>query len=61
MGAGPLGALFNGILVDQIGPQYALLTSACLMLVVMLLVGVRSSLWKLTAHTHEAARAGAPA
>jgi MFS family permease len=61
MGAGPLGALFNGILVDQIGPQYALLTSACLMLVVMLLVGLRSSLWKLTAHTHEAARAGAPA
>jgi MFS family permease len=59
MGAGPLGALFNGFLVDQIGPQFALLTSSVLMLLVMLLVGVRSSLWRLTGHAHEAARAGA--
>lgn len=48
MGAGPLGAVFNGFLVEQIGPQLALLTSSCLMLLVMVIVGVRSSLWKLT-------------
>jgi MFS family permease len=59
MGAGPLGALFNGWLVDQIGPQFALLTSAMLMLCVMLLVGARSSLWRLTAHAHEVVRPGA--
>jgi MFS family permease len=54
MGAGPLGAVFNGVLVDLIGPQMALLTSATLMLLVMVVVGAGSSLWKLTAHAHEA-------
>jgi MFS family permease len=54
MGAGPLGALFNGVLVDLIGPQMALLTSAALMLLVMVVVGAGSSLWMLTAHAHEA-------
>lgn len=61
MGAGPLGAVFNGFLVDQIGPQHALLTSSCLMLLVMLLVGLGSSMWKLTAPAQEVAPPGAPA
>jgi len=61
MGAGPLGAIFNGFLVDRIGPQYALLTSASLMLLVMLIVWGGSSLWRLTAHAHEAGRSGAAA
>jgi MFS family permease len=54
MGAGPLGALFNGVLVDLVGPQMALLTSSTLMLLVMILVGAGSSLWTLSAHAHEA-------
>jgi len=61
MGAGPLGAVFNGFLVDQIGPQHALLTSSCLMLLVMLLVGIGSSMWKLTAPAQEVAPTGVSA
>jgi MFS family permease len=62
MGAGPLGALFNGVLVQQFGPQVALLTSSLLMLLVMLLVGAGSGMWRLTAHTETvpAARAEIP-
>jgi MFS family permease len=59
MGAGPLGALFNGFLVQQFGPQVALLTSSLLMLLVMLLVGAGSRLWRLTAHVHAAPAARA--
>ena len=58
MGAGPLGALFNGVLVDLVGPQMALLTSSTLMLLVMLLVGAGSSLWTLSAHAHESRQPG---
>jgi len=61
MGAAPIGAVFNGFLVDQIGPQMALLTSAMLMLLVMLVVGVVSGLWRLRGTQPEAARGGARA
>jgi len=61
MGAGPIGAVFNGLLVELIGPQMALLTSAALMLAVMLVVAARSSLWRLSGHVTEAVRSGAKA
>jgi MFS family permease len=61
MGAGPIGAVFNGFLVNQIGPQMALLTSAMLMLLVMLVVGVVSGLWRLQGTQPEATRGGARA
>ena len=61
MGAGPIGAVFNGFLVDQIGPQMALLTSSMLMLLVMLVVGAASSLWGLQGAQPEAARGSAQA
>ncbi len=53
MGAGPLGALFNGYLVDAVGAQTALLSSSVLMLVFILLVSMRSELWRITGAVHE--------
>ena len=47
MGSGPIGALLSGYLVEQVGPQTALLICAGIMLLVMVIVGFRSSLWKL--------------
>ena len=47
MGAGPIGALLSGYLVEQIGPQMALLTSSAGMLVVIVVVGFTSGLWRL--------------
>ena len=51
MGAGPLGALGSGYLVDQFGAQSALGISATGMLGVMLVIGFRSSLWNMKAGT----------
>ncbi len=45
MGAGPLGALLSGYLVESLGPRLALLTPAGLMLLVILAVMARSPLW----------------
>lgn len=53
MGAGPLGAFLNGILVDAVGPQLALLGAAVLMLLVIVLVSMRSELWRIRGHVHE--------
>lgn len=47
MGAGPVGALFSGFLVNQVGPQTALLISSGIMFAVMLLVAATSSMWRL--------------
>ena len=53
MGAGPLGALLNGFLAAKLGAASAIAVSAACMLAVMLMVGVRSSLWRMeAAHTH---------
>ena len=48
MGAGPFGALGSGYLVDQLGAQAALGISATGMLAVVLMIGFRSSLWRMT-------------
>ena len=53
MGAGPIGALISGYLVEQIGPQMSLLVSSASMLVVIVVVGFTSGLWKLQGHTQQ--------
>lgn len=50
MGSGPVGALLNGYLVEWFGPVIALTCACVAMLAVVILIGVRSNLWKL-AHT----------
>src|SRR5690606_2016384 len=45
MGAGPIGALLNGFLVTQVGVQGALLICAGVMFSIILMVGLKSSLW----------------
>ncbi|MEZ5558158.1 MAG: MFS transporter [Pseudomonadales bacterium] len=47
MGAGPIGALLQGFLVERLGPQLALTAAGCVMLLVMATIGVFSSLWRL--------------
>ncbi|TNF84998.1 MAG: MFS transporter [Gammaproteobacteria bacterium] len=54
MGAGPVGALICGYLVELFGPQLALMTAAGCMLAVILVVWAGSSLWRLEGHTHQA-------
>jgi MFS family permease len=53
MGAGPLGALINGFLVDAVGAQTALLCASVFMLLVIVLVSVRSELWRIQGAVHE--------
>ena len=48
MGAGPVGALGSGFLVDQIGSQAALGVAGAGMASVVLVIGFRSSLWQMT-------------
>ena len=47
MGAGPLGALLSGYLVEQFGAQMALLIAASMMFVFIVLIGLQSSLWRM--------------
>ncbi len=47
MGAGPIGALLSGYLVREYGPQMALIISASIMFVFILVVGLQSSLWRM--------------
>lgn len=49
MGAGPIGALFCGFLVEQVGPQLALMIASGLMMTVIICLGLFSSLWRLDA------------
>ena len=53
MGAGPVGAVLCGYLVQMFGPQIALMVAGGSMLVVILIVGVVSNLWRLEGHTYE--------
>jgi MFS family permease len=46
-GAGPLGALLNGFLVHQVGPQSALLICAAAMFTIMVMMALTSSMWRL--------------
>ena len=48
MGAGPVGALGSGFLVDQFGPQAALGIAGAGMACAVLVIGFRSSLWTMT-------------
>ncbi|MFP6837358.1 MAG: MFS transporter [Pseudomonadales bacterium] len=50
MGAGPLGAVLNGYLVEQMGPQNTLLVTGGAMAVVVLVVGLGSRMWTLGQH-----------
>jgi predicted MFS family arabinose efflux permease len=52
MGAGPLGALGNGFLVDWVGAEMALVTTATLMLVTILIIMVSSQLWRFEGPLH---------
>ena len=62
MGAGPVGALLCGYLVEHFGPQLALLIASLGMLSVMVVVSVSSQLWRLEGHVHQslAPVAGSP-
>ncbi|MGD8417703.1 MAG: MFS transporter [Pseudomonadales bacterium] len=53
MGAGPIGAVLAGYLVDLAGPQSALMIAAGSMLTVIVLMGLVSRLWRLEGHVHQ--------
>jgi MFS family permease len=53
MGAGPVGALICGYLVEHFGAQMALMLASGGMLAVIIVVGVSSGLWRLEGHTHQ--------
>ncbi len=53
MGAGPIGAVLCGVLVENFGPQLALMVAAGSMFAIILLVGFGSRLWRLEGHTHQ--------
>lgn len=59
MGAGPIGAVLCGYLVEALGPQMALVTASAAMVTVITLVGVSSGLWHLEGHTHQVLAEGA--
>ncbi|HEX7037076.1 MAG TPA: MFS transporter [Pseudomonadales bacterium] len=46
-GAGPIGALLNGFLVEQVGPQGALLICGAAMLTIAVMISALASLWHL--------------
>ena len=52
MGTGPLGAIANGFLVEWVGSEIALVTSATLMLVTVLIIMVSSHLWRFEGPLH---------
>ena len=54
MGAGPIGALFNGFMVGWIGPRYTLVLAGGLMFLTMVVVALTSQLWGLRSHTARA-------
>ena len=47
MGAGPLGALLSGLLVDAVGVHYALIVPALTVAALGAIVALRTSLWRL--------------
>ncbi len=52
MGSGPIGALFCGFLVEQVGPKSALMVASSLMFAVMFALRYFSSLWRLDSREH---------
>ncbi|MDG2255506.1 MAG: MFS transporter [Opitutaceae bacterium] len=50
MGAGPIGALLAGFLSERYGPQSALMIAALANFIVILIVGLTSSLWQVSDH-----------
>jgi MFS family permease len=60
-GAGPVGALLNGFLVNQVGPQAALLICAGAMFTIVVTISLSSSLWRLRGELVEAAPVSAAA
>jgi MFS family permease len=50
MGAGPLGAIINGYLVDQVGPQNALLLAGGAMTIVVVVMRLGTRMWTLPQH-----------
>ncbi|XOV88981.1 MAG: MFS transporter [Pseudomonadota bacterium] len=56
MGSGPVGALFSGYLCRWIGPSNALIVSSFFMLMVIVTMIIRSSLWQATSPEHTVAR-----
>lgn len=50
MGAGPIGALANGFLVDAVGPEIAIVIASAVMFGVCAVVAATSSLWRLGHH-----------
>lgn len=52
-GAGPIGALINGFLVDLVGPQGTLLICSGAMFTIIGVLGLRSSLWQLQGEQEE--------
>jgi len=53
MGAGPVGAVFCGYLVELFGPQTALMVSAGAMAAVVVVIRLGSGLWHLEGHAHQ--------
>jgi MFS family permease len=53
MGAGPIGALLCGYLVELFGPRIALLAAAGAMFSVVVIIGLVSRIWRLEGHVHE--------
>jgi len=53
MGAGPVGALLCGYLVELLGVRAALFAAASAMLSVIIIIGLVSKIWKLEGHVHE--------
>jgi MFS-type transporter involved in bile tolerance (Atg22 family) len=53
MGAGPVGALLCGYLVELFGPQRALILASLCMLAIVTIIGVTSRLWRLEGHVHQ--------
>ena len=50
MGAGPIGALANGFLVEWVGAEKALITAGSVMLVTILIITATSHLWRFEGH-----------
>jgi MFS family permease len=61
LGAGPIGALLSGYLVDRVGAGHALMVSAAAMACVLVAVALLSNLWRLANIVEQRGEAVAPA
>ena len=53
MGAGPIGALFNGYMVQWFGAATAITSSCCAMLIMVTIIVLKSDLWRLDSRHRE--------